>query len=307
MLTSFFGKSSPINYLLTALVIAGAYIFVVIPAAPEAITLRWGLEHLLDLIVLVFSILLLDFIIRKNGLTLSNNYGIFLFGCFLLCISSVFIDQNIVIANLFIMLALRRMLSLRSGKKFQKKVLDAALWIGVATFFYFWSFLLLPVLFFAILQQDNFKRKHLFIPIIGLLAVGVLATSFFILSNDTLLWFSDWMEPPGFNFAPYNELTLLLPVTLITTLLLWTGIARFMRISKLAKKARPGYYLLLLILISTVAMALVSPLKTGAELLFLITPLSIVVANYIEHLEEFWFKELLLWGLLITPVVLLFV
>ena len=45
--------------------------------------------------------------------------------------------------------------------------------------------------------------------------------------------------------------------------------------------------------------------KNGSEFLFLFAPLSIIIANYIEVIQDKWFKEVFLSILIIVPFVLL--
>ena len=49
----------------------------------------------------------------------------------------------------------------------------------------------------------------------------------------------------------------------------------------------------------------VSPNKTGSEFLFLFAPLAIIMTNYLEVIEETWFKEVIVWVLVITPIIAL--
>ena len=53
-------------------------------------------------------------------------------------------------------------------------------------------------------------------------------------------------------------------------------------------------------------MAILSEEKTSGEFVFLFAPLAIIITNYIETIEENWFKELFLSVLVIAPIVLLF-
>ena len=60
---------------------------------------------------------------------------------FLLFFPSIWNDFNLLISNFFILLALRRLLSMHSAKAPKEKIFDASLWIFFASFFHFWSIL----------------------------------------------------------------------------------------------------------------------------------------------------------------------
>jgi putative effector of murein hydrolase LrgA (UPF0299 family) len=49
----------------------------------------------------------------------------------------------------------------------------------------------------------------------------------------------------------------------------------------------------------------ISPNKNGSEFLFLFAPLSIIITNYLETIKERWFKEALIIGLVVTPILIL--
>ena len=108
--------------------------------------------------------LIFGFIIKKNKLTQTNSYALFSFSCFLLMVPILFQDSKPVFSLLFLLLALRRILSFNSKKNIQKKILDASLWIGIATLFYFWSLLFFFVLYAALIQlaelKQHIKRKR---------------------------------------------------------------------------------------------------------------------------------------------------
>lgn len=178
MLTSFFGKSSPVNFLLLS-------IFIVVVRTVQAIlffkgSFGWTPAFVLlgHILASVFAMLLLDFIIRKNALTQSHTLGIFVFCCWMLCLP-VLESWQMAVAQLFILLALRRIFSLSSDKKDEKKILDATLWILLASYFYFWSILFFGALYLAISNKNQKPFRYFFIPIVGALGMLLLATAFF--------------------------------------------------------------------------------------------------------------------------------
>ncbi len=302
MLTSFFGKSSPVNYLLACLFIFFAYLIYTVLKFQGEITPLFIGEHLLRVVLLVFSVLLLDFMIRKNALTLSNTYGIFLFSCFLVGIPAVFASTPLVVANTFVLLAMRRIFSLHTNFNNEKKILDAAIWITVASFFYYWSLLFFPVLIYATVRKEGFRFRHLFIPVLGSATALIIYTAIYALATDSFQWTANWLQQIGYDFTPYSQMELLLVATLFGTFLIWAGLYIMRTISTVPKKLKPLKYLLLVTAAFAILAAIAAPVKTGGELIFSIGPLAIVMANYIERLEEFWFKELLLWVVLLLPI-----
>ena len=72
-----------------------------------------------------------NFILSKNKLTLYNSYGflifVLLFGFFPDTMSS----RNELFLNILVLVYLRRLYSLRSGKDLHKKIFDSGFWLGI--------------------------------------------------------------------------------------------------------------------------------------------------------------------------------
>jgi hypothetical protein len=316
MLTSFFGKSNPINYLILAVFIVAGYLLGAISQSEIFITPSLLLTHSAFIIISVLSMLLLDFIIRKNQLTKNNTYAILFFTCFLVMLPVIFLQHTLILANVFLLLALRRIISLRSDKNSEKKILDASFWITVASLFHFWSLLLFVPLWIAVAQKPNSNYKQMLIPFTGFLAVIIINTAYQMLVNNTFLWFLTWKKTVSFDFSVYNSAAILVPITIILAFYIWTAIYRILKIPQLPLKEKPSHLLLLYVSITTLFIALGVPEKTGSEVLFVLAPVAIISANYIESSDsesfrqkdasEFWFKEIMLWLVVLLPFVFLF-
>ncbi len=316
MLTSFFGKSNPVNFLILGAFIVVGYILGAISGSSIIITPISLLNHGFFIVLSVLSMLLLDFIIRKNHLTKNNTFAILFFTCFLVMLPVIFLQHKILLANAFLLLAIRRIMSLRNDKNSSKKILDASIWITVASLFYFWSLLFFIPLFIAVLQKPNTNYKQILIPFTGFVAVLMINTAYQLMVNDSFLWFVKWQDAISFDFSLYNSAAVLVPITVILTFYIWAGIYRILKLSMVPLKERPNYLLLLYLSITALLVALAGPEKTGAEILFILAPIAIIVTNYIENFEteryvekdvaEFWFKEIMLWLVVVLPFVFLF-
>lgn len=309
MLTSFFGKSSPINYILLSIAIVAGYFLNVFISQEGSFSLGSLINHVGTILLMVFAVLLLDFIIRKNNVTKNNTFAILLFVLFVLLLPQVYNAIPLIIANVFLLLSTRRMLSLKTEKNTVKKIFDATMYITLASLCYGWAILFFIVLYTAILYKTNATFKYLFIPIIGLLGITTLAITYQLLSTDSYVWIYDWFPAMHFDFSAYNDLSLLIPSTLLLTLLLWAGSARIISLASLSKKEKPSAITMLLITFISSGIALASPQKDGSELFFLFAPIAAITSNYIESgitKERRVFNEILIWVLVllacITPM-----
>lgn len=317
MLTSFFGKSRPFIYFILGLFLVVAYFFSVISENELIFTPSEVFFHLFICFLCVLSMLVLNFIIQKNQLTKNNTYAVFIFSSFIAMLPAIFLENKFIITNLLLLFALRRVMSLRTERNSSKKIFDASLWITLASLFYFWSLLFFVPLLIAIVQKPNTDYKQLLMPLAGFFAVLVLNTAFQLLATDSATWFLNWKQAMSFDFSAYSAASVLIPVSVILTFYIWMGINKIAKISAMPLKERPNQLLLFYVGITAFVIALATPTKTGAEILFVLAPIAIVTANYIEPGEqvryrekdvlEIWFKEIMLWMIAILPFLFLLV
>src|SRR5690606_7440062 len=137
MLTSFFGKSKPINFLAVAVFMAVFYLIANAGTLfsnfnPGTLALKTGV-----LIAFVLSTTALYLIATKNDLTNRTAYTNLIFAAFSVSFISILRDNQAIAANLFVLISLRRVISLKSQKDIQMKIFDATFWICIASPFYF--------------------------------------------------------------------------------------------------------------------------------------------------------------------------
>ena len=137
MLTSFFGKSKPAHFLILGALIALGFVWSSFRDSSNGFEVSALPQMALMLGVIILSVILLNFIVSKNHLTQTNAYAIFFYSCFITMLPIIFLNSEIIWANVFLLLALRRIISLRKDTNSKKKILDAAIWITVASLFYF--------------------------------------------------------------------------------------------------------------------------------------------------------------------------
>jgi hypothetical protein len=256
-------------------------------------------------LILVLSVFILNFISGRNELTGRNAYKSILFAGFLCMFSAALQNNDVIIANLFLLLALRRILSLKSQRETVKKIFDATLWIGVASLFYFWSILFLFVVYFGLLVHVGHRFKNWLVPLVALLALLCIVTSADLLITDTFYTLADWTQAINLNFEHYRNLSLLIPAAFLFALTLWSSFFYVIIIQKASANAKSSLFIILLCVGVALTVAVLAPTKNGSELMFFFAPLAIVVTNYFQTMKDQWFKEMLFITIILLPVLLL--
>lgn len=305
MLTSFFSKSKPINLTVIILLLVFFYIGVNLTEWEQGFSMLELLERVGVLLLLILSLLVLNFIAKKNELTKRSAYKTLLFAIFIISFSSLLKNEAVIISNLCILFALRRVVSLKSNKFVQKKIFDATFWVGIATLYNFWSALFFILVFFAILNFAS-SFKNWLVPFVAFAAVAMLTVTFHLLAYDEIYTLSSWYQASNFDFSAYSELQLLIPFSIILGLLLWTLFQYFSAMQKASVTRRPVLSMILFSLVMAALVAIFAPTKDGSELIFFFVPLSIIASNYFDSKKDRIFKEILLATLIFMPFLLVF-
>ena len=305
MITSILGKSKSINFIIVFFITLLAFIIARVESINEPITLVFVLKQIVLLFVGYASVLLLNFIVSKNNLTMNNNYEILLFSLFLLLIVQTTSNTGVIFSNLFILIGLRRIMSLRSQKNVKKKLFDAAFWIAIASLFYFWTilfFALIPIT--LILYTDN-KLRHWMIPFFAVVTVFVISISVSIIAYDSFFEIFNISLGISYDFSNYNSVKYLIAITLLLSFGIWSSIFYLQNIKKKKKAFRASFKIIIIATAIAFLIVLQAPEKNGSEFLFMFAPLAIIITTYIEIIQERWFKEVFLSLLIIVPFITL--
>ena len=303
MITSFFNTSKPIHF-----VIAGVFMFVLLAfnSISELESSFTSIQILIGIFAALFlSVLVFAFFVNKNDLTQKNGFKVLFFCLFFALLPSALKTNNLIISNFFVLLALRRLFSLRSNLRIKKKLFDAAFWIAIASLFYFWSILFFFVVIMSLVLFSIGQIKNWIIPFASLLVVIITLVSYNIIVYDTYGSFIDYYVNFGFDFTKYNSINLILPITIFFALGLWALIFFIKSLKEKTRVYRPSFLLVIAALMIAMAIVVLSPEKDGSEFIFSFAPMAIIMSNYIESIKDRWFAELYVWLITLTPIALL--
>src|SRR5210317_757966 len=180
MISSFFSKANPIHLVIVCFIMLLVFVTAKFYYLDEPLTITVFIKQTALFIISLTSVFVLDFLSNKNNLTKKNSYKILIFSLFIALLPETYLNSRILIANLFVLLALRRIISLRSNKEIIKKLFDAAFWLSIATLFYFWAILFFILIVVGIILYRVVNIKNWIIPIVGILTVAIIWSSYMI-------------------------------------------------------------------------------------------------------------------------------
>jgi hypothetical protein len=297
MIASVFGKTRPFNYLTIGILLFVFFITKNIIASETNVSLGYYLQEFLLFVVVFASSFLINFIALKNELTKTNNYALLLYFVFLLFFSSYFQNKNIIIANFFLLLALRRLISLKSMVSTKEKIFDASFWILIAALFHFWSLFYIVLVFIAIMLHVSRDYRNWVVPFIALVAVTLLfflVNSFFDNSLLSSLLSKTYIS---FDFYYFENIYQRLAFALFTSLSLFAFVLQIFDIPNKALNMQSSHKTILFSFLLGIGIYIISANKNNGSLAFCFGPLAIIGANFLEKMESKWLKEIMVYAL----------
>ena len=252
--------------------------------------------------ILLVVLFMVNFIIRKNNLTKDNSYTLLIYVILIGMFPFTVLNFTLVGINFLLLLSYRRIYSLRTQKDVKEKLFDSSFWIGIAAILYPWCSILLLLVFFAAYVFGKWTWRNALIPIIGFVTPLVIYLAYLIFTDVPFLMATVLDFELHLNFARYNVFKLLIPLAIIISLLLWSIIPTTFKIIAVNNEFRSSWQLLIIHFFLLLFVIVPWPEKNGSELLFLFFPMAIIFTNYLQLVEERWFKEVFLFCLLFLTV-----
>ncbi len=300
MIANFFNKTKPINFLVLAFLVLIIFLITLINTNIEPLNLYFFIKNGLFLFLAILIVFVLNFIIRKNSLTEDNSFAIFFYILLTGFFPNSFISEGIYVSNFILLFAFRRIYSLRSSIEIKQKIFDGAFWIGIASLFHMGSLIYLILVFAAIVIFRKIEWRNFIIPIVGLLTPIFLSYTYLLAFDDLDRFDNLWTLNFDLSLAEYNSSRFLIPMTLIGLLSL-IAIYPTTKRSLLAKIDFKATWSLLIAHIGiSLLLILTSPNKNGSELIYLFFPISVLFANYMQVINRYWLKELVIYIFILT-------
>lgn len=293
MLSRFFSTSQPFHYLMgiLTLILGGSLLMF-------ALEPQWEWELLIGVAMLPFAMLIIQFIIVKNELTGQNSYGLFVTTMLLLTMVVVGAPVNKLGCLLLLLLALRRLLSLKKDIDTIRKIFDASFWICIAAIIQPLMSVFLVAIFVGIFLFARSRWQYWAVPFLAIICVALLGfvielytgyemiSSLWNSSNYQLkfLW-SDWQ--------PMDLIPWILSIAGAIGLLIY-----IIKLADIQQRVRPRFSVLVF---SGICALFLGVVMHSDYLLMLIPSLAIFLVRSIEVIKHKVVKEILF----LLPVFLL--
>ncbi len=295
MIANFFSKTKPSNIVSILLLFYAFYISSLFKLDFTPVTIAQIGKELSLLSSWLLLLFFVYFIIRKNNLTKDNSYAIFLYVLFIGFFYTTIHNVPLILSNIFLLMALRRIFSLTKKNRIKSKLFDAGLWIGISFVFNPWTILFLLLIFLGMRLSHRVNLPNLIVPILGLATPLLLIYTYCLFINDMVFFEQIFNFPFHFESTPYLALKLLIPITFLIAVVLWSALSCSPKILSRANSMKRSWVLLSILLTISTIVILCTPNKDGSEFLYAFFPAAIITSNYLETIRNNWIKEIVLW------------
>jgi hypothetical protein len=255
--------------------------------------------QILILSVLLFSIFIVDFIVKRNQITSTNAFAILYYTLLFVVFPEVLLDNNAILCSFFLLLSTRKIISLRSLKNVRMKIFDASLWVLVASLFYDWALLYLAVVFIAIYFYEPKNLKNWLVPFVAILTASVISYCVLMLMDYESFIEDHYQMHITLDtnfFAYWGNSTKLILYSIITI------ICGFIAFLKLGKLGLGRIITMRVIAILLAAGLVVTAIKASAEvypILITFFPGAVLISKYVEIIKKINIKE---WVLIVSVI-----
>ena len=209
---------------------------------------------------------------------------------------TLFDKVKLVGANLLIIVALWRVLTLKTGEGIPQKLFDTSLLIICAGLLHPWALIFLLNVWISLLFYGAEKRRYWFIPLLAIITVSILLGAILLILQEpfpiddfTNLITSDINNL--LNFSSHSIATTIAVCSLALLLLVALAVYYF----------RSVYHSISsLVVIQFLWIGLIV-VFLSKEVIYTFAPIAILFALYVEKIRVWWLKEIVLWSLLSMP------
>ena len=305
MLASVFNKSRPVNYILIGAVLVLSYFLYLFKDTSWTENYLQILQRSGLLLLLAGALFLTNFITRRNTLSKANTYAMFLFMMFLVLFPTTLKNINIIIANFFLLLALRRLVSLQSLITPKEKIFDASFWIFAAALFHFWCIIYIVLVFISIVFHVSRDYRNWLIPFIAFFALGILYIMIGLMMGEG--FFKTFFDSASisFDFTYFENIYQNVALAIYSSIAVLFAFPYMVSIPNKPLNLQSSHKKIIYSFLIGVGIYVLSAHKNNSILAFTFAPMAIMGANYFESQENNWFKEIMM-GLIVVIAVFIF-
>jgi hypothetical protein len=219
---------------------------------------------------------------------------------------SIFDNINVIVSNFFILLALRRLISLESLKASKEKIFDASLWVFVASLFHFWSIIYIILVFVSIIFHVARDYRNWILPFIAFFAVGIMTMLFSIIFNKDIFGYLNENAVTNFKIDYFTNNSQNASFSIYLTIALFFVISMIASLPKRPIILHTSYKKIIGSFFIGIFIFAIASNKSNDLLIYTIAPLAIMATSHIEVKQLQLKQEMVLVVLILCSLLAFF-
>ncbi len=307
MISSFFGKTKPINYIVLLAFVFIFYWSVHFFIFDRSYDPEQLFQQLLVLGVLSFGYFVLNFIVKRNKITAPHSFTLLFFTLLIVVFPETLTDANGILCSFFLLISMRRLISLRSLKNIRPKLFDATIWIIVASLFYDWAVICLFLVYMAIYIYEPKNFRNWLVPIAGIFTVFMITYCILVLGGYTQFLEEHYTFEYAFNhnyFLDWNNSAKLILYVLGISVV---GLLSFIKLGKAGMGKVATMRLIAMLFVLGLVLKVLLSSKNVFPIMVTFFPASVFLAKYVESIKRPNIKEIALLLSIFVPFMAFFI
>jgi hypothetical protein len=305
MLANFLNKTKPINFIgLLILFFICFSISMFFTIFKDGFTLDKILKSAFMILLFLGVFFFYNFILNKNKLTFDNSYAYYLFTLLTIYLLPELTNYKSLILAIIYLLFLRKIYSFRTSKKVIQKLFDSGLWLGVLFILEPFSILFWVLIFTGAYLHQKITLHTIFTPIIGFITPLFLYFTYFFWTDKTEEFIQLFSFNSNLDFQIYEAPKYFWFIISVFIVSFFALIFKTIETIAVSNTFRRSWYLLIINLLVGIFFVGLLPVKNGAELMYVLFPVSVIIANGIELIEKKFIKNIVLYTFLIGCIYL---
>lgn len=302
MITSVFKKSTPINYSFIGILMVSVFFTYQLQDTKWTSSLFEIAKKSALLLILFASLFISNFIVKKNALTKDSAYTIFFVLIFLMFFPNVLDNYKLIVSNFFILLAMRRLVSLQTLKAPKEKIFDASLWIFVASLFHFWAILFILLVYISIIFHVSRDYRNWLIPFVALFSSSIIFVFYALLFDKEAIDVYLQSEVINLQVDYFTNNYQNIAFSIYAVFAVFFVLPYLFTLTNKPLNLQASYKKVLLAFFIGIAIFFISANKSNEVLVYTFLPMAIMATNTVEYLQNKIQQEIILFVSIICGV-----
>jgi hypothetical protein len=302
MITSVFKKSTPINYSFIGILMVFVFFTYQFQDTKWTSSLFEIAKKLALLLILFASLFISNFIVKKNALTKDSAYTILFSFIFLMFFPNVLDNYKLIVSNFFILLAMRRLVSLQTLKAPKEKIFDASLWIFVASLFHFWAILFILLVYISIIFHVSRDYRNWLIPFVALFSSSIIFVFYALLFDKGAIDVYLQSEVINLQVDYFTNNYQNIAFSIYAVFAVFFVLPYLFTLTNKPLNLQASYKKVLLAFFIGIAIFFISANKSNEVLIYTFLPMAVMATNTVEYLQNKIQQEIILFVSIICGV-----